>query len=199
MKTKRGHVKWSSYVPSPTACIQKDICTWVWPMSAHTDVCVDKHKRDVHALPVFRRWAGDMCKDALVYSAFRQLLLLMHAPPKKAKQPSLDVTKMAQFTMKGVSGTTYVPLSDGSFPFLSFWFSSPTSDKPCFNLTNKIKISSRTEHLRVSQEKVFVHGIWKEGGGDPGEGGKNLEKESASLSSFRKIQLHPPKYSLVHY
>lgn len=96
-----------------------------------------------------------MCKDALVYSAFWQLLLLMHAPPKKAKQPSLNVTKTAQFTIKGVSGTTYVPLSDGSFPFLSFWFSSPTSDKPCFNLTKKIKISSRTEHLRESQEKVF--------------------------------------------
>lgn len=28
------------------------------------------------------------------------------------------------------------------------------SGKPCFNLKNKIKISSRTEHLRVSQEKI---------------------------------------------
>lgn len=56
-KTKSGMEKWS-YVPSPLLCTQKDVCVWIWPMSAHTDMCMDKHKIDVRALPIFRRRTG---------------------------------------------------------------------------------------------------------------------------------------------
>lgn len=58
---------------------------------------------------------------------------------------------------EGGWGATYGPsfYSDGLFPFLSLWLASLSSGKPCFNLKKKkIKISSRTEHLRVSQEEV---------------------------------------------
>lgn len=58
MKNQEQHGKRSSYVPSPLVYIQKDVCVWIWPMSAHTDMCVDKHKIDVHALPIFRRRTG---------------------------------------------------------------------------------------------------------------------------------------------
>lgn len=51
-------VNWSSYVLGPSICILKVVCVWIWPMSAHTDMCMDKHKIDVHALPIFRRRTG---------------------------------------------------------------------------------------------------------------------------------------------
>lgn len=58
MKNQERHRKRFSDVPSPVVCGQQDVCVWIWPMSAHTDMCVDKHKIDVYALPIFRRRAG---------------------------------------------------------------------------------------------------------------------------------------------
>lgn len=149
------HVKWSSYICSALVCAQKDVCVWIWPMSAHTDMCMDKHKIDVHALPIFRRQTRKTCARTHAYPLhIWQLPFYQRTSNRKQKRASLDVTKTFWFIVKGVYGATYVPLSDGLFPFFSLWLASLPSGKPCFNLKNKIKISSRTEHLRVSQEKV---------------------------------------------
>lgn len=100
-KTKRGHIKWSSCVPSPVACIQKDICVWIWPMSAHTDMCVDKHKIDVHALPIFRRQTEDMCKDTHVYSLATSILLMHLHRKQNGSLPMWQKRSIWQVLVKG--------------------------------------------------------------------------------------------------
>lgn len=38
-KSKSGYIKRSSHVPRFMICIQKDVCVWIWPLSAHTQTC----------------------------------------------------------------------------------------------------------------------------------------------------------------
>lgn len=80
--------------------------------------------------------------------------LLMHL--QKAKWASLSVTKTFQFIVKGVYGANVrmCLFQIGCFPSFLPGLPHALSGKPCFNLKNKIKISSRTDQLRVSQEKV---------------------------------------------
>lgn len=98
---------------------------WIWPMSAHTDMCMDKHKIDAHALPIFRRQTGQTCAKTHIYSVLGQLPFFPNAPPQRAKWASLNVTETLSFIVKGVYGATYGPLLEGCFP--SFFSGLPHS------------------------------------------------------------------------
>lgn len=150
-KSKSRHVKWTSYVPSPRVCIQKVVCVWIWPISAHTDMCMDKHKIDVHALPIFRRGTGRHVQGH-TYTLYSGNFLFTNAPPQKGKRTSQCDKNSLGYSERGLLGNLRAFFRWAVS--LSLWPASLPSGKPCFNLKNKIKISSRTEHLKVSQEKV---------------------------------------------
>lgn len=53
----------------------KKMSVRIWPVSAHTDVCVDKHEIHVRALPIFRRQTGrHVHGHTNILSVLRQLL-----------------------------------------------------------------------------------------------------------------------------
>ena len=53
----------------------KKMSVRIWPVSARTDVCVNKHKIHVRALPIFRRQMGrHVYRHTNILSVLRQLL-----------------------------------------------------------------------------------------------------------------------------
>lgn len=76
-------------------------------MSAHTDICMDKHKIDVHALPIFRRQTErdvqnthKRCTQATSF--------FPNTAPQEAKWGSFNMTKTLEFIVKGVLGAMHI-------------------------------------------------------------------------------------------
>lgn len=141
---------------------------------------------------------ADTCEDTHIHSLHLGNFLSAHAPPQKAQRASLHEAKTLSFRAKGAEGATSAPFSDGLFPFLSLWLASLPSGEPCFDLTNKIKISSRTEHSRVSQDKVCSAQNLK--GRRKGPGGRREESGKRSIGfPQEKSSFILPCYSRNHY
>lgn len=88
-------------------------------MSAHTDMCMDKHKIDVRALPIFRRQTGRHVQGHThIYPLYSDNFLFTHAPPRKAIRPLTMGHNTLVYGARGY-GATYVPFSDGPLPCLS--------------------------------------------------------------------------------
>lgn len=85
-------------------------------------------------------------------------------------------------------------LLEGLFPLIP-------SGKPCFTLKNKIKISSKTEYLRVNQKKYIGSERKRRESGEGEEMENDNEFPIPKTTAFpqeEKYQLHHPDFSLAH-